>query len=250
MKRVFSLICLLAAASGLFACGASAPAETTPSPTAAAPTETEKVYPTPDKLIALTFDDGPNKHMDTIIDVLGQYGAKGSFFIIGNKVSNNASTISHAFNEGHEIGNHSYSHEDMTQKNEDDILQEISWTQSAVSNITGTAPLWYRAPFLRANQLTFDLIDMPYAGCGLSAGDGSNDNLAEDRVYRITSGAYDGAIALLHCNDITAQVLPEILENLKMQGYEFVTISELFARKGVTPDPEATFHYKDVTTSK
>ena len=250
MKRILSLICLLAMACSLFACGTSTPVETNQPTTTAVPTETEKVYPEPDKLIALTFDDGPNRHMETIIDVFAQYGGKASFFVVGKKISGIEDIIARAFNEGHEIGNHSFNHENMTEKTEDDILQEISWTQTAVKNITGAAPVWYRAPFLAANQLTYDLIDMPYAGSGVSAGDGSNDNLAEDRIYRVTSGAYDGAIVLLHCNDITAEVLPEILDNLKMQGYEFVTISELFARKGVTPSGTVNFQYKDVNATE
>lgn len=249
MKRILSLICPLLAIGCLFACGASTPAESAAPTTTAAPTEAENNYPAPDKLIALTFDDGPNVHMDTILDALAQYEAKASFFVIGRKIGSADAYISRAVKEGHEIGSHSFSHEDMTAKTEEEILEEISKTQKAVADITGVEPVWYRAPFLRANKLTYDLIDMPYAGCGVSAGDGSNDNLAEDRVYRITSGAYDGVIALLHCNDITAKVLPEILENLKMQGYEFVTISELFDRKGVTPSTTAEFQYKDPTTT-
>lgn len=251
MKRIVSVLCLLMGAACLFGCGtaASAGADTTPT-TTAVPTETGKNYPEPDKLIALTFDDGPNTHMDKMLDALAEYDAKASFFVIGRKIGGAEEYISRAYSEGHEIGNHSFSHEKMTEKTEEQILEEISKVQTAVADITGVAPVWYRAPFLSANDLTYDLIDMPYAGCGVSAGDGSNDNLAEDRIYRVTSGAYDGAIVLLHCNDITAEVLPQILEELKMQGYEMVTISELFARKGVTPDSTAKFQYNDVTTSE
>lgn len=251
MKRIFAAICLFLMAASLFACAAPAETGTTPTPTTtAAPTETEKTYPEPDKLIALTFDDGPNAHMGTILDVLAQYDAKASFFVIGRKIGGAEDYISQAYTEGHEIGNHSFSHEKMTEKTDEQILEEVSKVQTAVADITGEAPIWYRAPFLAANKLTYDLIDMPYAGCGVSAGDGSNDNLAEDRIYRVTSGAYDGAIVLLHCNDITAEVLPQILEELKMQGYEMVTISELFTRTGVTPDITAEFQYKDVTTAE
>lgn len=246
MKHTFRTLCIFLSAFTLFGCSA-VPTGTAPTVTEP-PTETQSKYPTPDKIIALTFDDGPNAHMGLILDALAEYDAKATFFVIGKKVGGAEEYISRAVQEGHEIGNHSFSHEDMTEKTEEQILEEISRTQKAVADITGTEPAWYRAPFLRANKLTYDLIDMPYAGCGVSAGDGSNDNLAEDRIYRITNGAYDGCIALLHCNNITAEVTPEILESLKRQGYEFVTISELFARKGVAPDPTAEFHYKDPST--
>ena len=61
--------------------------------------------------------------------------------------------------------------------------------------------------------------------------------------WGMENGAADGSIMLLHCNDITAEILPKILHDLKMQGYEFVTISELFARAGVDPVPN-NGHYE------
>lgn len=254
MHRFLMLLCFCLPLLLMVACGASQPAETQTEPvptTTSAPVETTSPYPEADKLIALTFDDGPNVHLETMLDIAAEYDAKFTFFLIGKKIS--ASTeamIKRAYDEGHEIGNHSYSHEDMTTKTEPEILSEISQTQNAVKAITGEEPAWYRPPFLRANDLTFSLIEMPNAHCSVSAGDGSNDNLAEDRHYRVTSGAHDGAIVLLHCTDITAEVLPRILHDLKMQGYEFVTISELFQRNGVTPDPNAHFQYKDITTNQ
>ena len=248
MKKLISIVTLLAIALGLCACGASTPAapETTVPTTTAAPTETTSPYPVADKVIALTFDDGPNAHMDAILDVFAEYGGKATFFVIGKKIEgNNADFVKRAFDEGHEIGSHSYSHEDMTIKTEAEILSEISRTQAVVKEVTGTEPVWYRPPFLRANDLTYSLIEMPNAGCGVSVGDGSNDNLAEDRHYRLISGAYDGCIALLHCNNITAEILPTMLHDLKMMGYEFVTISELFERVNATPDPNYKGLYKD-----
>lgn len=248
MKKLISIVTLLAITLGLCACGASAPGapETTVPTTTAAPTETTSPYPVADKVIALTFDDGPNAHMDAILDVFAEYGGKATFFVIGKKLEgNNADFVKRAFDEGHEIGSHSYSHEDMTIKTEAEILSEISRTQAVVKEVTGTEPVWYRPPFLRANDLTYSLIEMPNAGCGVSVGDGSNDNLAEDRHYRLISGAYDGCIALLHCNDITAEILPTMLHDLKMMGYEFVTISELFERVNATPDPNHKGLYED-----
>ena len=249
MKKLISIVSLLAIVFGLCACGASAPsaAETTvPPTTTAAPTETTSPYPVPDKIIALTFDDGPNEHMNAILDVFAEYGGSATFYVIGKKVDGkNADYVKRAVEEGHEIGNHSYSHEDMTVKTDAEILSEISRTQAAVKEAAGVEPVWYRPPFLRANDLTYSLIEMPNAGCGVSVGDGSNDNLAEDRHYRLISGAYDGCIALLHCNDITAEILPTMLHDLKMMGYEFVTTSELFARVNITPDATRNSLYKD-----
>ena len=249
MKKLMRLICFAAALVLLAGCGAdtsTGDAGTAAPTTTAAPTETASKYPEPDKLIALTFDDGPNAHMGTIIQVLADYDAKATFFVIGKKIDGtNAEYVKTAFDAGHEIGNHSYNHVDITALTESEIYSEISLTQQAVASVTGTEPVWYRPPFGKTSELTFSLIEMPNALWGVSAGDGTNDNLADDRYYRVTSGAYDGAIVLLHCNDITAEVLPRILEELKMQGYEFVTISELFARTGQDPTQLPSITYKD-----
>lgn len=246
MKKLALFLCLLLCFGLVTGCGDSEPAKSdapTDAPTTAAPTETAFAYPEPDKIIALTFDDGPNDHMNTIIDVFEEYGGHASFFVIGKKVSGNTEVMARAVQEGHEIGNHSYNHVDITVLSEAEILNEVSMTQNAVKEATGVEPVWYRPPFLRSSDQTFSLIQMPHAGCLSSVGDGSNDNLAEDRHYRAINGAADGSIMLLHCNDITAEILPKILHDLKMQGYEFVTISELFARAGVDPVPNND-HYE------
>lgn len=230
----------------LFGCGA-APA-TDNSTTEATPTESTSPYPVPDKLIALTFDDGPDLDMDLMLDTLAEYDAKATFFVIGRKVAGNAKYLARAHEEGHEIGSHSFSHERMTEKTEAEILEEISKTQTAVADVTGVEPVWYRPPFLAANDFTFSLIKMPHAHCGVSFDDGKNDTLGEHRKYMVLSKVYDGAIVLGHVNDITAEILADLLHELKLQGYEMVTISELFARKGITPEV-GPFQYKDVNTT-
>ena len=250
MKKFLGILSAVLALSTLCACGASDAAQPTGTQavqtTAAAPTESKPIYPEPDKLIALTFDDGPNEHMGTILDVFAEYGGKASFYVIGNKVSGKgAEYVKRAYEEGHEIGNHSYNHVDITQLSEAEVLSEISMTQAAVKEAIGVEPVWYRPPFGKANANTFALIPMPHAYWGVSVGDDSNDNIAEDRLFRATSGAYDGAIVLLHCNNITAEILPQILHELKMQGYEFVTTTELFARVGEVPGNTPGTLFKD-----
>ena len=202
--------------------------------------ETTSRYPEPDKLVALTFDDGPNVHMGTMLDVLAQYDAKATFFVIGKKITAETTTyIERAAQDGHEIGNHSFNHVRLTELTEQGVLDEINMTQDAVAQITGVAPVWFRTPFGRSNDQIKALINMPRAGYAVSVGDGSNDNTADDRYLRLMNGVYDGAIVLMHANDITAGVLPQMLEALKLQGYEFVTVSELFARRNIQPEFEA-----------
>ena len=241
MKRLFRIGALLLA--GLLICGCST-GETVPETTE----ETTSPYPEADKLIALTFDDGPNVHMGTMLDVLAQYDAKATFFVIGKKINSETATyIERAVQEGHEIGNHSFNHVKLTELTEQEILDEVNKTQEAVCQITGVEPVWFRTPFGAGNEYTNSLINMPRAGYGASVGDGTNSNTGDERYLRLISEAYDGAIALLHVNDISAGILPKMLETLKMQGYEFVTVSELFARRNVEPAPKTA--YKDANAA-
>lgn len=227
LLRLGALFCISAMICGCSA-GKAVPDATTE--------ETASRYPKADKLIALTFDDGPNVHMGTMLDALAQYDAKATFFVIGRKInSDSAVYIERAVQEGHEIGNHSFNHVKLTELSEQEILDEINKTQDAVYQITGIAPRWFRSPFGASNEQTTALIKMPRAGYGISVGDGSNSNSADERYLRLINGAYDGAIVLIHVNGISAEVLPQMLETLKMQGYEFVTVSELFARRNVEP---------------
>ena len=124
---IVTLLCACGASNDTAPTGTKAPASATPeSKPASEPAETTSPYPTPDKLIALTFDDGPNTHMGTILDVLAEYDAKASFYVIGKKLDNNNSEyVLRAFQEGHEIGNHSDSHPYMTKISESKMHQEL-----------------------------------------------------------------------------------------------------------------------------
>lgn len=240
MKRFIKTFSILLAILMLCGCGGNGQQ--------AEPTDTKTAYPEPDKIIALTFDDGPDADMNDILDVFAEYGGNATFFLIGKKIdAETGEYVKRAYNEGHEIGNHSFSHEKMTEKAQDEIAVEVSKVQEKVKELIGVEPVWYRPPFLAANSLTYMLIDMPHAHCAVSAGDGDNSTTAEERYQSVISSARDGSIVLLHCNDITAEVLPRILHELKMQGYEFVTISELFERAGNKPVAASGFMYRTNT---
>ncbi len=245
MKRLLclTLIVLMIAATG---CNSQ---QVDDSPTTNLPT-TESTTETvvPDKLIALTFDDGPNgQMMPAFLDYLKEENVKATFFVIGVHVPTYKNVIKRAYDEGHEIGNHSYSHINLTELSKDQMLAEIEKCQVEVELVTGERPKFFRPPFLAVNDLMNENIDLPYAS-GYTINDGTEGTIADDRYYRTVTQAHDGAIMLLHCsnhNDETLEALKRIIPELRSQGYEFVTLSELFARTGVTP--ETGIMYKDVT---
>lgn len=241
------LLCILLAVLMLAGCSGTAPEETTTAPTTtAATTEPTETTVVPDKLIALTFDDGPNTLMLQFVSVLNKYDAKGTFFVIGNGVSTNRDAVRKAYESGHEIGNHGFNHLNLTDLTADEILYEVEECQKVVELVTGERPAFFRPPFLAVNDQVNSLIDLPYAS-GFTIGDGSDANSLEDRIYKILSQAQDGAIILMHCGSTcheTLEALHTVIPELRSQGYEFVTVSELFERKGI--DPEDGVMYKIV----
>lgn len=239
MKKLFCM--LLAACMLLLAGCAEHPIATAPSTTETtqATTETTEATGVPDKLIALTFDDGPNMNtMMDFLDVLEQYDAKATFFVIGSMISSNAAAVRKAYEAGHEIGNHSFTHVDLTKLTDDRMLAEVENCQAAVEQVIGVRPAFFRPPFLSTNQAMNTQIDLPYAS-GYTIGDGTEGSIAADRAYKAINQAHDGAILLMHCYtgcDETLEALHTIIPELRSQGYEFVTVSELFQRKGITPE--------------
>ena len=217
----------------LSACGA-VPSTTLPTNEATTPSTTPATY-APNKMVALTFDDGPNTTtMVEILDLLKEYDAKATFFVIGKKVDDTTTPVlQRALDEGHEIANHSMNHEKMAEMTDEQILFEVSECQKVVKDAVGIDMYYFRAPFASINDRMFELIDMPFVRSAAVAQDGTIGSLAADRAWRITTGVYDGAIAGMHCfngNDATVEALKTILPELKAQGYEFVTLTELYTR--------------------
>lgn len=191
------------------------------------------------KVIALTFDDGPNTTTtNEVLDVLEKYGIKASFFLIGNNIDDaSAKSVKRAYDMGCEIGNHSRSHSYMDKLTAEEIEEEISYVNEKVIEITGEAPTFFRPPYISVSDTMFDTIEMPFIA-GYGANDWEDRVTAEKRAQMIIRQAKDGAIILLHDakgNSKTVEALDTIIPELQAQGYEFVTISEVFRARGAEP---------------
>ncbi len=202
------------------------------------------------KLIALTFDDGPNTHTTPqILDLLEEYNAHASFFLIGDKITEESAVVAkRAYDMGCEINSHSRTHSDMTIMTAEEIIAEMEYVDEAVYSITGAYPKFFRPPYLNVNQTMYDAIDIPFI-TGFSSGDSSSDKTAQDVTDTVLSQAKDGAIILMHDfwgNDKTVEALQTILPELQSQGYIFVTLTELFERKNETPQHGVV--YREVMT--
>ena len=133
----------------------------------------------------------------------------------------------------------------MTKMTAEEIKAEIDYTSDKVEEAVGERPQFFRPPYIAVNQTMFDAVDMPFI-CGYGAEDYNNEVDVEERVEKVLAQAKDGGIILLHDmsgNVQTVAALDKIIPALKEQGYEFVTITELFHAKGVAIDPNSEIIY-------
>lgn len=191
------------------------------------------------KLVALTFDDGPSVGTtDLVLDVLEENGIVASFFLIGEKITEKSSyLVKRAHDMGCSIENHSKTHPGMSGMSDEEILEEVRYTTDAIEKIVGEKPEFFRPPYIDYNQRMYDLINLGFI-CGYGCEDWLDSVSSDERVERILRDAKPGFIILVHDmegNVQTVEAIRRIIPELKKQGYEFVTVRELFRRSGVIP---------------
>lgn len=191
-----------------------------------------------EKCIALTFDDGPHpKYTPMILDILEKYGAKGTFFVIGQNAEKYPDIVLDEYNRGHEIGNHTYSHPDLKKISAEDFLNEITKTNEVLKGITGSEPHLFRPP---GGYLSNAIVN-EVASCDATTVLWSWRQDTRDWscpsvgcvVSTVLDNLKDGDIVLFHDfisgKSPTPDALEKILSKLTEQGYKFVTVSELMS---------------------
>jgi len=205
-------------------------------------------FPAPDKLVALSFDDGPDATATTLVlDKLEAHGVPASFFLIGQQIgADDAAVLTRAAALGCEFENHSQGFGALDTADADAINTSINSTNTAIFNATGQNAVFFRPPNLATSALMFSTITMPFAG-GLLGNDFPGGNCGAvpsvDCVSNnILNGVVDGTIILLH--DVqplphpTPEALDIIIPALKQRGFEIVTLRTLFARRDVDPNSQ------------
>ena len=184
-----------------------------------------------DKVVALTFDDGPSKYTKDILDILKKYDACGTFFLIGNKVSFYGEVLREMLSEGNEIGNHSYDHKYLTRLSEEEVKDEISKTQDEIKRVTGYTPTLFRPTYGGYNNTLKSYIDLTFVLWDVDSRDWSVKS-TEGIMYNVFKDVKSGSIILFHDNhEYSVNALPSVIKELKKQGYKFVTVSELLELK-------------------
>lgn len=191
-----------------------------------------------EKLVALTFDDGPSNITERVLDILEENGIVGTFFLIGNLVTaDKKATMERQLALGCEIANHSFTHSDMSKMSAEEIREEISKTSAVIRELVNVETKFFRPPYILVSDTMYENIDMPFI-CGLDSTDWNPETTAQERVERVVSNVKDGSLVLMHDlrdNEKTLQALPVIIAELKKQGYSFATASQIFEKKKVNP---------------
>ncbi|WP_010268302.1 N-acetylmuramoyl-L-alanine amidase [Paenibacillus senegalensis] len=188
------------------------------------------------KKVALTFDDGPNPTVTPkVLDILKENDVQATFFILGQQVNANIDLLRRIIEEGHAIGNHSWSHPKFDSLSVEEAMNEIEKTQSALENAIGYRPSLFRPPY---GALDNDMLDQ-LQQMNLMAVNWTVDtmdwsgNSAAEIMELVREQIYPGGIILLHDSsrnnrfDNTLDALEILIPELKAEGYSFVTVPEM-----------------------
>lgn len=187
------------------------------------------------KIVALTFDDGPNEHTDEIIKVLYEEQVPATFYLVGNEIEKHGVEAEKIVNAGHEIGNHSYSHQRMVFKSPQFIEEEVKVTNTLIRSLGYEGEITFRPPYgkkllalplylqrTKQRTVTWDVEPLK------ALGDDVSSQQITDYVLRVTK---PGSIILIHPwygqSNASRESISEIIQGLKQQGYTFVRVSDL-----------------------
>ncbi|MBO1004355.1 polysaccharide deacetylase family protein [Pseudogracilibacillus auburnensis] len=182
------------------------------------------------KYIALTFDDGPDEEVTPrILETLREYNAKATFYMLSQKATNNPELAKQVADEGHEIGNHSITHANLNTVGASRIHSEVVGSMEQIEKATGVKPTTFRPPYGEFNQTVINQAadsNQSIIMWSVDTLDWKHRNA--NSVFENMKLARSGSIVLMHdIHATTADALPQIMEYLTEQGFEFVTVSEL-----------------------
>lgn len=185
--------------------------------------------------VALTFDDGPNPNGLTpqFLDALSKYGVKATFFCIGQNVDANSDVVKRTLDEGHVVGNHTYTHPHLPTLDDNAVVDELGKTNTAIQNAIGQHPVYWRPPYGETDERVNGLaaqqeLNGPILWT-IDTRDWSGPGV--DAIVASLMSAQDGSIILCHdgvqTSDQTLQAIDRAIPQLQQQGVNFVTIPEL-----------------------
>jgi len=191
---------------------------------------------TQEKVVALTFDDGPDPRFTPIVlDILKQYQVPATFFVVGQSCEKYPGLIQRELAEGHEIENHTYTHPDLRKDSFLQTEEEILQNQAVLTRLTGQEPHYFRPPKRLFTNKTVEIAKangyqtILWTVCVEHHAAKTVDDMAQ----RVVDKARPGTIILAHDGRLdrsrTVEALPLIIEGYQQQGYRFVSLKELLS---------------------
>ncbi len=195
-----------------------------------------------DKVCSLTFDAAwGNEDTQTLIDILGRYGVKATFFVVGQWVDKYPESVKALAEAGHEVMNHSDDHAHFTKLTNEEIAANVNACADKLEAVTGTRPTLFRAPYGEYDDRVIAALD----GMGVKTIQWDVDSLdwkeisASEITERVLGRVSPGSIVLFHNAALhTPEALPGIIEALIRDGYTILPVSELLLRGECTIDHE------------
>jgi peptidoglycan-N-acetylglucosamine deacetylase len=188
------------------------------------------------KKVALTFDDGPDaKYTNQILDILHEHEVKATFFVVGEHAAFYKNTMKRIVDQGHEVGNHSWSHVDLTKLDENRLQEEINKTDEVIQGYTGKPVPAFRPPYGAVSKMVVDYAEKHHKIICWSVDTRDWEGIPSDQIVQhVKRDLRNGGIILQHSAggkhgnlSNTVKALPALIQYLKENGYELVTVSEL-----------------------
>jgi peptidoglycan/xylan/chitin deacetylase (PgdA/CDA1 family) len=190
---------------------------------------------TSEKVIAITFDDGPNSvYTSQLLDIFSEVKGKATFFMIGEQMKENPEIVKNVYEQGHEIGNHTYTHAKLSELSQVECLNEVERNEQLIQDLTGKMPAVLRPPYLDYNEEIAALMKQkgyPMIGAlNLEAQDWEMPGV-EHILSKSKECVKNGSILIFHDGygdrSQSIEAVRLLVEDLKSEGYQFVTVSEL-----------------------
>lgn len=185
------------------------------------------------KAIAFSFDDGPSDYDHSIVESLVNSHSTATFFMVGNRINNYKNAVNKIVESKMEVGNHSYDHKYLGGMSKSNVLDEINKTSKIFNDLTGKNMTLFRAPYgvVKASYLTET--GFPSIVWSVDTLDWQSRN--KDKVYAKIMASKDGDIVLMHSlYKSTAEAVKMAIPELYKNGFQIVSVSELYSLKGKT----------------
>ena len=183
-------------------------------------------------MIALTFDDGPGKHTMRLLEALEEKNAQATFFMLGQNISKYEAEVAKMKEIGCELGNHSYSHPDLSTISAGKISSQVNDTNELIEGIVGEPATVLRPPYGSSNATVKENAGMPMILWSIDTLDWKTKD-AQATIDHVLANVSDGDIVLMHdIYSTTVDAAIELIDRLQEQGYYLVTVSELAELRG------------------